>query len=312
MSKTLGMINNIYTIIHPIKHGSFGSVFLGKNTITDDPVAIKIDCNVDSIQHETAILQYLAAKDCRVVPPVFNYGRIDNGRNYLVMPYYESSLADYLQNGPALSPEHAKEILVAMFEVLKQVHRRWVVHRDIKPGNFMIRSNGSLVLIDFGMATYYMVDSKTHVSLARHVCADERHVCADERHVCADERHVCADERHVCADERHVCADDENHVFTDDERHSDVPTESFIGSRRYASINVHLGYTPSRRDDLISAAYIYVVSRWPEYMYSVVPPFDKKQLHNLPEESRSLFKYLYGLSFMESPDYSMPDYISAH
>jgi serine/threonine protein kinase len=263
------MINNVYTIIHPIKQGSFGSVFLGKNTITDDHVAIKIDCNADSIQHETSILQYLAAKDCRVVPPVFNYGRIDTGRNYLVMPYYESSLADYLQNSPALSPEHAKEILIAMFEVLKQVHRRWVVHRDIKPGNFMIRSNGSIVLIDFGMATYYMVDSKTHISLARHVCADgERHVCADG-----------------------VCAD--------------VPMESFIGSRRYASINVHLGYTPSRRDDLISAAYIYVVSRWPEYMYSVVPPFEKKQLHNLPEESRPLFKYLYGLAFMESPDYSL-------
>jgi len=258
------MINGIYTIIQPVKHGSFGSVFLGKNTISDEPVAIKVDISADSIQHETAVLQYLASKDCRVVPPVFNYGRLENGRNYLIMPYYESSLADYMHDG--LSPEHAKEILGAMFDVLKHVHRKWVVHRDIKPANFMVRSDGSLVLIDFGLATYYMDYAKTHVSLARHI--------------------------------------------PEQEQDHDQP---FIGSRRYASINVHAGYTPSRRDDLISAAYIYVAARWPEYMYSLQSeqayslPIDwveKKQLHNLPEESRPLFKYLYSLAFMESPDYN--------
>jgi serine/threonine protein kinase len=266
------MINGIYTIVQPIKHGSFGSVFLGKNTISDEPVAIKVDISTDSIQHETTILQYLASKGCRVVPPVFNYGRLENGRNYLIMPYYESSLADYMHDG--LSPEHAKEIIIAMFDVLKHVHRKWVVHRDIKPANFMVRSDGSLVLIDFGLATYYMDYAKTHVSLARHIPEQE-------------------------------------------------PDQPFIGSRRYASINVHAGYTPSRRDDLISAGYIYVAARWPEYMRSLQPehayslqpehmrslPIDwveKKQLHNLPEESRPLFKYLYSLAFMESPDYSLP------
>jgi serine/threonine protein kinase len=266
------MINDIYTIIQPIKHGSFGSVFLGKNTISNEPVAIKVDISADSIQHETAILQYLASKDCRVVPPVFNYGRLENGRNYLIMPYYESSLADYMHDG--LSPEHAKEILGAMFEVLKHVHRKWVVHRDIKPANFMVRSDGSLVLIDFGLATYYMDYAKTHVSLAKHI---------------------------------------------PEQRSQDQP---FIGSRRYASINVHAGYTPSRRDDLISAAYIYVAARWPEYMYSLQPEHmyslqpdslpnasidwvEKKQLNNLPAESNPLFKYLYSLAFMESPDYGL-------
>ena len=253
------MINGIYTIIQPIKHGSFGSVFLGKNAIDDEPVAIKVDISTDSIQHETAILQYLASKDCRVVPPVFNYGRLENGRNYLIMPYYESSLADYMHDG--VSPEHAKEILRSMFEVLKQVHRRWVVHRDVKPSNLMVRSDGSLVLIDFGLAAYYMNDSKTHVSMARHISQEQ--------------------------------------------------AQSLIGSRRYASINVHAGYTPSRRDDLISAAYIYVAARWPEHMHSLQPDslpidwVDKKQLHNLPAESRPLFKYLYSLSFMESPDYNV-------
>lgn len=257
------MINGIYTIIQPIKHGSFGSVFLGKNTISNEPVAIKVDISTDSIQHETAILQYLASKDCRAVPPVFNYGRLENGRNYLIMPYYESSLADYMHEG--LSPEHAKEILVSMFEVLKHVHRKWVVHRDIKPANFMVRSDGSLVLIDFGLATYYMDYAKTHVSLARHI----------------------------------------------PEQRSQEQDQPLIGSRRYASINVHTGYTPSRRDDLISAAYIYVAARWPEHVHSLQPDsllidwVEKRQLNNLPAESKPLFKYLYSLAFMESPDYDL-------
>ena len=125
----------------------------------------------------------------------------------------------------------------------------------------MVRNDGSLVLIDFGMATYYMDYAKTHVSLARHI----------------------------------------------PEQRSQEQDHPFIGSRRYASINVHAGYTPSRRDDLISAAYIYVAARWPEHMYfdASVNWVDKKQLQNLPHESMPLFKYLYSLAFMESPDYEL-------
>ena len=249
----------IYTVISPIKQGTFGSVFLGKNTITDDHVAIKVDSNTDSLQHETSILQHLSAKECRIVPPIFNYGKLSNGKNYLVMPYYQTSLSDYLAQYPSgVSPEHAKEILREMFDMLKHIHRRWIIHRDIKPANFMIKNDGSLVLIDFGLATYYMTDSKTHISMARHI-------------------------------------PEENVDF-------------LIGSRRYASINIHLGYTPSRRDDLISASYIYIAARWPKYMHDGTQTVDwiaKKRLDNLPEESRTLFKYLYSLAFMVSPDYTI-------
>ena len=223
-------------------------------------MAIKVDTNggsnarlprraVFDIQHETAILQHLAAKDCRVVPPVLNYGLSKNGNNYLVIPYYDLSLADYMkQYLSGISEKHAKEILLGMFEVLKQVHKRGVIHRDIKPANFMVKPDGSLVLIDFGMATYYMHNAK--------------HVAAER-----------------------------------------LEPGEFIGSRRYASINVHNGFVPSRRDDYISAAYIYVAARWPEYMYPSGVPInwvEKKQLHNLPVECRPLFEYLYSVAFMES------------
>lgn len=71
---------------------------------------------------------------------------------YMVMDYVEGqSLADWL-------PEHVQEcervegVLQSLLEVLVYIHRCGVLHRDIKPGNIIVREDGTPVLIDFGAA----------------------------------------------------------------------------------------------------------------------------------------------------------------
>ena len=76
-----------------------------------------------------------------------------NNTAYLVMEYAKGqSLDDLLQKDGTLSEEQTKEILSPILDGLKRVHEQGFLHRDIKPGNIIIREEGGAVLIDFGAA----------------------------------------------------------------------------------------------------------------------------------------------------------------
>lgn len=85
----------------------------------------------------------------------------ENGTAYIVMDYLDGvTLQKYTAaNGPipldALLP-----MLRPVMQALQKVHRRGVIHRDISPDNLMLRSDGSLTLLDFGSACIY--DKATH------------------------------------------------------------------------------------------------------------------------------------------------------
>ena len=81
-------------------------------------------------------------------------GRV-NGRDrwYFVTDFIEGkALSKILQERGALSLEETKEIFLQVADGLEAAHQEGVVHRDIKPGNIMIRPDGSPVIIDFGIA----------------------------------------------------------------------------------------------------------------------------------------------------------------
>ena len=62
-----------------------------------------------------------------------------------------NDLSDYLKHqAKPLSQEEILSIIMPILEGLKEVHRHHFLHRDIKPGNILLRTNKSPVLIDFG------------------------------------------------------------------------------------------------------------------------------------------------------------------
>jgi hypothetical protein len=76
-----------------------------------------------------------------------------NGTAYLVMEYEDGdSLQEIVERESTLSESRIKGILLPILDGLEQVHQAGFLHRDIKPGNIYIRSDGSPVLIDFGAA----------------------------------------------------------------------------------------------------------------------------------------------------------------
>ena len=70
---------------------------------------------------------------------------------YLVMEYFRSGDLRRRMRAP-LSPREALQICEQIARALDGIHRAGVLHRDLKPGNVMLREDGTLALIDFGLA----------------------------------------------------------------------------------------------------------------------------------------------------------------
>ncbi len=86
------------------------------------------------------------------VVQVYDVGQADDGTVYVVMELVAGrSLADRIAQGPLGIPETIR-ITREIARVLGTAHRAGIVHRDIKPENVMLRTDGRVALLDFGLA----------------------------------------------------------------------------------------------------------------------------------------------------------------
>lgn len=156
-------IANKYILHENIGSGCFGSIYSGVNYKTNVKVAIKmesIDSSIRILKHETSILKYLHEHGSRDIPTVYWFG-VYNNNTCLVMPLYDCSLYDYIQTKP-LSINKINTVMITLISIMKSIHNKLIIHRDIKPQNVMLKC-GELFLIDFGFATFYVDESSNHI-----------------------------------------------------------------------------------------------------------------------------------------------------
>jgi casein kinase 1 len=154
-----------YEYFEKIGQGAFGEIYKGQNVRTGEMVVVKMEplhteSKISALKHESSILNILYSKHCRNIPPTYWYGTIvlPNLYRVLVMPFYEESLDNVVIN----SRKMASNIIRSAISILNHIHDKYVVHRDIKPANFMIHNN-ELVLIDFGLASFYVDSNEKHI-----------------------------------------------------------------------------------------------------------------------------------------------------
>ena len=154
-----------YECSERIGNGAFGVIYKGRNVRTGEPVVLKterLDISYSSIKHESNILNILYSKSCRNIPPIYWYGTLEDPRvRLLVMPFYSESLETVRIENENM----AFNIIRSAISIVKHIHDNYVVHRDIKPANFMIQ-NDELILIDFGLASFYVDSDEKHISPA--------------------------------------------------------------------------------------------------------------------------------------------------
>src|SRR5206468_408855 len=81
---------------------------------------------------------------------------------YLVMEYIEGEpLSRPLAKFGRLTPQRTMALIAQAADALHAAHERGIIHRDVKPGNLLVRPNGTLVLTDFGIARSAMTGQLT-------------------------------------------------------------------------------------------------------------------------------------------------------
>jgi serine/threonine protein kinase len=148
-----------YAIQKLIGQGGFGDIYCVLNLETNRRGAMKVEmlgANNQGILKEITILNQLQGSP--MFPRVESTGETDRCR-FLVMELLGPSLATILRNGGSKYPlALALRSGVEMLKCIEQLHRRGYIHRDIKPGNFLIRPDPMypICLIDFGLAASYV------------------------------------------------------------------------------------------------------------------------------------------------------------
>jgi serine/threonine protein kinase len=152
-----------YKILDKIGNGKFGIVYKGINMKSGERIAIKTEKkngDIRLLKNETTVLKYLYDHGSRSTPIIYWYG-VDELWSYLIMSYYEISLFDYCNQNPMIH-EKIDKIMCVCIDILETIHKNYILHRDIKPQNFMI-SNEEIYLIDFGFSCFYVDEKVEHL-----------------------------------------------------------------------------------------------------------------------------------------------------
>src|SRR6266567_8679583 len=162
VARTLGR----YQVIKRIGRGGMGDVWLCDDPRLHRQVAIKT-LPAHSLQDREYSQRFereaqaAAALGHPHILPIYDYGEqpTPNGQvvTYIVMPYIAGgsladSIATYQARHTLMPPQEAIGYLAQAAEAIDYAHEQGIVHRDIKPGNMLLRNDRWLLLTDFGIA----------------------------------------------------------------------------------------------------------------------------------------------------------------
>src|SRR5213593_3746661 len=135
-----------YEIVVPIGAGGMGEVYRATDTRLGREVALKFSAERFSDRFE---------REARAVAAL-NHPNIcslhDVGPNYLVMELVEGpTLAERIKEG-ALPLEEALSLARQIADALEAAHEKGITHRDLKPANIKVKPDGTVKVLDFGLA----------------------------------------------------------------------------------------------------------------------------------------------------------------
>ena len=154
-----------YLILSKIDEGSFGSIYLSKNILSNEQYAVKIENRKIAnplLEGEAFILFYLKGPG---LPEVKTFGKTKN-LNILIQTLLGPSLSSlserYLIN---FTIKDICLLSIQMIERLEYIHSKRFIHRDIKPQNFLmgVKDPETVYLIDFGLAKKFMSKKGKHI-----------------------------------------------------------------------------------------------------------------------------------------------------
>ena len=151
------VLDNRYEIVEKVGSGGMATVYKAKCRVLDRFVGIKV--LKDSLKYDTEVVKKFNTESraaARLSHPniVQVYDVSEKGNlDYIVMEYVDGiTLKEYIQQKGHLTPEESCEFAVQIGRALVCAHANGIVHRDIKPHNVLLTSDGVAKVADFGIA----------------------------------------------------------------------------------------------------------------------------------------------------------------
>ncbi len=148
-------------VLRLIGEGGMSRVYLASREGEDEPLVVKIlrsEVTGDKVALERFMEEYNLVERIRSrhVARIFGHG-VSGEHAYLVMEFFDGGDLNKRLGGRSLPPEEALQVFRELMFALGDIHEQGVLHRDLKPQNLMFRKDGSLAILDFGIAKH--VDS---------------------------------------------------------------------------------------------------------------------------------------------------------
>ncbi len=147
-----------YRVSQALGSGGMGVVYQAEDVLLRRAVALKLlppALDADSRMRRRFVLEARAASavDHPNVCAIHEIGETADGRPFIVMACCKGKTLKGHMAGQALPVAEALEIALQVAEGLAAVHRRGIVHGDVKPANLMLTDGGVVKIVDFGLAT---------------------------------------------------------------------------------------------------------------------------------------------------------------
>jgi len=146
-----------YKIVDRLGKGAMGVVYNAHDSLMERSVAIKVMMTDLEDDPETSSRFYREARAAgQLVHPniitIFDMGE-DDGRPFIVMELLAGqTLNKYMERPEAADIETKIDLMLQICAGLHAAHTHGIFHRDVKPGNLLVRPNGELKIVDFGIA----------------------------------------------------------------------------------------------------------------------------------------------------------------
>lgn len=151
-----GAIINQYKILSSIGKGGMGEVYLANDTKLGRRVALKIlptefagdKDRMSRFVHEAKATSALNHPN---ILTIYEINEFEN-THFIATEFIDGkTLNEYAKSNP-LNLKSALDLAIQIASALDEAHQAGIVHRDIKPDNIMVRSNGLVKILDFGIA----------------------------------------------------------------------------------------------------------------------------------------------------------------
>ncbi len=146
-----------YEVIERVGRGGMGVLYRGRDPVLEREVAIKVmagDFSTDESARSRFFREARAAARLqhRNIVTIYEFAD-DNGNPYIAMEFLRGqSLSQRLQTGTPLTLVQKLDVVTQLLTGLHYAHEQGIIHRDVKPPNIWLNDDGTVKLLDFGIA----------------------------------------------------------------------------------------------------------------------------------------------------------------